>query len=225
VVTLAVRIDGLKAPGHGSRMQMILRVTTAIFGLFLGVNGTAAEKKARGPVEPHPVSKTFYVSGMSTPQQISDITAAVAKLPSVTAVKELTPTSGYVRVDFDTHKIASHLVAQTIMDQGPFTVMLKFEIPEYAAHAERIDALFAKLLAERQVKIESVDKKKGQFVLTYLPIKPDPADPRKVGFNPGHLGHPIHDAPPSGMGLTLRMTEAPRTGAGVAKGKRKGNVP
>jgi hypothetical protein len=204
-------------------MQTFLRTMAVILVLAGATTSTsaAAEKKAKGALEPHPISKTFYVSGVSNAEQIAAISSAVGKLPSVTAVKELTPTSGYVRVDFDTHKIASHLVAQTIMDQGAFTVTLKFEIPEYAANATKIDALFAKLLTERQVKIAPVDREKGQFVLTYLPIKPDPADPRKVGFNPGHLGHPIHDAPPAGMGLMLRMTEAPRGDAPAAKGKRK----
>jgi copper chaperone CopZ len=180
----------------------------------------AAEKKA-GPPElvPHPVNKTFYVSGVSTPAEIAAITTAIAKLPSVTAVKELTPASGYVRVAFDTHRIASHLIAQTIMDQGPFTVTLKFEVPEYASHSAKLDALFANLLKTRAVKIEATDAAKGRFVLTYLPIKPDPADPRKIGFNPGHLGHPIHDAPPKGLGLKLIMVEAPRSDAPPAKGK------
>jgi len=206
-------------------MQAILRVTVALLGLGLVASSMAAEKKAKGVLAPHPISKTFYVAGVNSAQQIDAINDAVAKLPSVTAVKELTPTSGYVRVDFDTHKIASHLVAQTIMDQGPFTVTLKFEIPEYANNCAKIDALFARLLKERQVKIDTVDATKGQFVLTYLPIKPDASDPRKVGFNPGHLGHPIHDAPPAGMGLTMRMTEAPRTGAEAKKSKRKANAP
>jgi hypothetical protein len=204
-----------------SAMQTILRVVTAVLVMASTVGLTAAEKKAKAALEPHPISKTFYVSGVSNAEQIAAITSAVGKLPSVTAVKELTPTSGYVRVDFDTHKIASHLIAQTIMDQGPFTVTLKFTIPEYAANAAKIDALFAKLLTERHVKIEPTDASTGKFVLTYLPIKPDPTDPRKVGFNPGHLGHPLHDAPPAGMGLTLRMTEEPRADAPAAKGKRK----
>jgi len=205
-------------------MQTLLRGMTMLLiltGAMVSTSSAAEKKAAKGVLEPHPISKTFYVSGVNNAEQIAAINSAVGKLPSVTAVKELTPTSGYVRVDFDTHKIASHLVAQTIMDQGAFTVTLKFEIPEYAANAAKIDALFAKLLTERKVKIEPVDREKGQFVLTYLPITPDPADPRKVGFNPGHLGHPLHDDPPAGMGLTLRMTEAPRTDAPAAKGKRK----
>ena len=191
-----------------------------ILALILVACAGAAEKKAAQPeLAPHPVNKTFYVSGVNTPAEISAITAAIAKLPSVTAVKELTPTSGYVRVAFDTHRIASHLIAQTIMDQGPFTVTLKFDVPDYASHAAKLDAHFAHLLKTRAVKIEATDRAKGHFVLTYLPIKPDPVDPRKIGFNPGHLGHPIHDAPPKGLGLKLIMVEAPRLDSSPAKAK------
>jgi hypothetical protein len=203
-------------------MQTMKLAMKMVLFLALIHSVSAAEKKAgKAELVPHPVNKTFYVSGVSNAAEISAITAAVTKLPSVTAVRELTPTSGYVRVAFDTHVIASHLIAQSIMDQGPFTVTLKLEIPEYASNATKIDALFAKLLTSQYVKIEPTDREKGRFVLTYLPIKPDPSNPRKVGFNPGHLGHPIHDAPPTGLGLTLKMIEAPAADGAVAKGARK----
>jgi hypothetical protein len=180
----------------------------------------ASKSPAKPALEPHPVNRTFYVSGVTDDEQVKKITEAISKLPSVTAVTEMTPTSGYVRVAFDTHKIASHLVAQAIMDQGPFTVTLKFQVPEYKDNAEKLDALFAKVGQQRHVKIEPTDKEKGDFTLTYLPIQPDPNDPRKVGFNYGHLGHPIHDPPPKGLGLTYKQIEQPG-GAPAKKGKGK----
>jgi hypothetical protein len=193
-----------------------------LLALALLPGAAAAEKKSgKAALVPHPVNKTFYVAGVSNATEVAAINAAIAKLQSVTGVKELSPTSGYARVAFDTHVIASHLVAQAIMDQGPFTVTLRFEVPEYAKNADKLDALFAKLLTTRQVGIEPTDREKGRFVLTYLPIKPDPNDPRKVGFNPGHLGHPIHDEPPAGMGLKLTIIEAPPAAGAAAKGKRK----
>jgi hypothetical protein len=69
------------------------------------------------------------------------------------------------------------------------------------------------------VKISTTDKTKGLFTLTYLPIKPDPTDLRKVGFNYGHLGHAIHDAPPTGMSLTFQRIEAGTPAP--TKGKKK----
>ena len=203
-------------------------LTAALFAILLAATTHAADapaqKAAEKPaLEPHPVVRAFYVAGVSTPDDVKKITDAVSKLPSVTNVSELTPTSGYVRVAFDTHKIASHLIAQTIRDQGNFTPTLKFQVPEYPQNAEKLDALFAKVEQQRHVKIEPTDKTKGEFTLTYLPITPDPKDPRKVGFNYGHLGHPIHDPAPKGLGLTFKQIEPPLppgTAAGK-KGKKK----
>jgi len=180
----------------------------------------APKTPAKPALEPHPVTRAFYVSGVTTEEQVKKITEAISKLSSVTAVSEMTPSSGYVRVAFDTHKIASHLIAQTITDQGPYTVTIKFQVPEYKDNAEKLDALFAKVSQQRHVKIEPTDKEKGDFTLTYLPIRPDPNDPRKVGFNYGHLGHPIHDPPPKGLGLTYKQIEPPGGAAGK-KGKGK----
>lgn len=175
----------------------------------------------KAALKPHPVTKTFYVSGVTTTADADKIMDAVKKLPSVTDVKELTPKSGYIRVAFDTHVIASHLIAQAIIENGGRDIHITFGVPEYAQNAEKLDALFAKIEKQRSVRIEAVDKAKGEFKLVYLPITPDPADPRKVGFNYGHLGHPVHDAPPKGLGLTFRQTDVPQPGAPAAKGKRK----
>src|SRR4051812_47420881 len=111
-------------------MKFIKIVLVAVLTLGLFPAARAAEKKAKGVLEPHPVDKTFYVSGVTNAEQVAAINSAVSKLPSVTAVKELTPTSGYVRVAFDTHKIASHLIAHKIMELGAYTVSLKFVLPD-----------------------------------------------------------------------------------------------
>lgn len=194
---------------------MLIRPVKTLFvilGLSFSLGAIAAEKKAKTKQgegqHPNPVTRTFYIAGVSSQRDVDKIAAAVAKLPSVTEVRELTPASGYVRVAFDTHAIFMHLIAQAIMDQGAFTVTQKFEVSGYAENRAKLDALFAKLRTERQVKIEPIEPAKGQFLLTFLPIKPDASDPRKVGFNPGHLGHPIHDAPPKGLGLMVRNLEA-----------------
>jgi len=172
-------------------------------------------------LKPHPVVKSFYVSGVKTTADADKIMDAVKKLPSVTDVKELTPKSGYIRVAFDTHVIASHLVAQAILNNGGRDVHITFAVPEYGQNAEKLDALFAKIEKQRSVKIEPLDKAKGEFKLVYLPITPDPNDPRKVGFNYGHLGHPVHDAPPKGLGLAFRQTDVPQPGSPATKAKRK----
>lgn len=182
---------------------------------------TFGAEKTKPALNPHPVVKTFNVSGVETKAAADKIMDAVKTLPSVTDVKELTPDSGYIRVAFDTHVIASHLIAQTIRDNGAKDVHITFEVSEYAQNSEKLDSLFAKIEKQRSVKIEPVDKAKGEFKLTYLPIVPDRSDPRKVGFNYGHLGHPVHDAPPKGLGLKFRQPDVPAPGSPAAKQKRK----
>jgi hypothetical protein len=203
---------------------MITRSPFPLLFAVLALPAAAAEKAApaQKPLEPHPVVKSFYVTGITTEADAAKVADAVRKLPSVTDVKELTAKSGYIRVAFDTHAIASHLIAQTIRNQGAENVYITFTVPDYTANADKLDALFAKVAKERFVKIEAQDKAKGVFKLTYLPITPDPSDPRKVGFNYGHLGHTVHDPPPRGLGLTFIQQDVPVPGAPAAKGKAKG---
>lgn len=210
---------------------MLMRLMSVVLFAALALPLIAADapaKKAAGktaskaPLEPHPVVKSFYVTGVSSEGDASKMIEAVKKLQSVTDVKELTATSGYIRVAFDTHRIASHLIAQTLLDNGAAGVYITFNVPDYSKNTEKLDALFAKISRERFVKIEAADAAKGAFKLTYLPIKPDPSDPRKVGFNYGHLGHPVHDPAPKGLGLAFNQQDVPVPGAAPkAKGKAK----
>lgn len=185
----------------------------------MALSAPAAEP-AKKALEPHPVVRSFYVDGVTEAGVVEKITGALRELPSVTQVTELTASSGYVRVAFDTHVIASHLVAQTMRDNGAASVHIAFRIPEYSQNAEKLDALFARIEGQRFVRIEAKDRSAGQFKLTYLPITPDPGDPRKVGFNYGHLGHPVHDPPPKGLGLSFQLQDAPGPGVPATKVKR-----
>lgn len=176
--------------------------------LFVVMLASALVAAEKGGQHPNPVTRTFYVAGVSRAEDAARITKAVAALPSVTEARDLTATSGYIIVSFDTHKILSHTVAQAIMNQGKFVVTQKFEIPGYQAHADELQKVFARVAEERHVKIEPADAK-GRFTLTFLPIQIDPKEPRKNGFNPGNLGHPVRDEPPKGLGLEIINLEAP----------------
>ena len=54
----------------------------------------------------------------------------------------------------------------------------------------------------QRVRIEPLDKTRGEFLVHLLPLQLDPAASGPQGFNGGHLNHPIHDPPPRGLGLT-----------------------
>src|SRR5262245_3259006 len=145
-----------------------------LFFALLAAGLVAAEKG--GGQHPNPVTRTFYIAGVSRAEDADRITKAVAALPSVTESRGLTPTSGHIIVSFDTHKILSHTVAQAIMNQGRFVVTQQFEIPGYKAHADELQKVFARIAEERHVKIEPADSTKGRFTLTFLPIQIDPKE-------------------------------------------------
>jgi len=172
---------------------------------------SAADKKpqAKG-FKPHPVNKTFYIKGDMNAAKAKEIEAKISGTKSVTKVEELTESSGYVRVAFDTHVITSHMIAMSIMDSGDFQVYLKIEIPEYDEHKAAVDKVFALLLEKQKVKITPSDDGKGHFTLTYLPIELKTENLRANGFNYGHLGHKIHDPAPRGLGLNIKFYEAPK---------------
>jgi hypothetical protein len=118
------------------------------------------------------------------------------KVKSVTKVDQLTPTSGLASVSFDHHAVTHQQIAQAIADAGAFKVSFRFIIPAYAANAEKVDAIFAKVKDE--VQIEATNKEKGEFVLRFLPLKAGQAGPHGIGFNFGKIGHPITDPAPKG---------------------------
>jgi hypothetical protein len=127
------------------------------------ITRAADQPAAKTPLTPHPVDRTFNIKGVKTAADVEKVTHALKKVRSVTDVSDLTPTSGYIKVHFDTHVISSSLVAQTIMDQGPFIVSFDFRVPEYAQNAAKLDALFRKVERERSVKISTTDETKGLF--------------------------------------------------------------
>ncbi len=77
-------------------------------------------------------------------------------------------------------------------------------MPEYSQgdNAAKVDAVFAGKRLNQRVRIDPLDKTKGEFFVHLLPLQIDPAATGPQGFNGGHLNHPIHDPPPRGLGLT-----------------------
>lgn len=183
-------------------------ITAGLLACWPAMSASAAEPTQTRT--PHPVTATFYVSNVVCGQCVEAISQSVRKVPSVTAVESLSPESGYARISFDTHVSSYHQIADAISRTPPehgqtYVPSLYFEVAQYAEgeNAARIDAVFARL-ADR-VRIKPLDRQGGQFVLHFLPLKIDPKKDGPQGFNAGHLGHPINDPPPKGLGLTMRI--------------------
>jgi copper chaperone CopZ len=182
-------------------------LSAALIAAFVSL-AAAQEKKE---VKPNPVKATFYISGMQCSRCVDAIEASVKKVPSVTAVN-VSEAGGYAQVSFDTHTSSYHQIAQAIADAEPqhgdkYAATLKLKAPDYAKadNAAKIDAIFAK---EKQfVRVEAVNKNKGEFTLHFLPLKVDAAKKAPQGWNAGKFGHPIHDEAPKGLGLPFQIVK------------------
>lgn len=172
-----------------------------------------AAKKKPGPTEPLPQTRTFFIDGVKTEADVKAITEAAMKVTSVTKVDKLTPESGFANISFDHHAVTHQQIAQAIADAGPFQVTFRFAVPQYAAHAEALDAIFAKV--KDQVDIQPTNKENGEFVLRFLPLKSG------KGFNLGRIGHPIADAPPKGLGLKIISVSKPASKAPAKKPRKQ----
>ncbi len=185
-------------------MKRLLSLTIA---LIAAASLEAAEKK---PVEPHPTTQTYYISNVTSDQEVTRISEALQKVKSFANIKDLTPKTGYGNISFDSHVNSFHEIAQAIADAGPqnakkHEVTMKLRVPDYAKgdNAAKVDEVFAKQKAD--VTVECVDKTKGEFVLHFLPLKVDATKQGPQGFNGGKFGHPIHDPAPNGLGLVFSI--------------------
>jgi copper chaperone CopZ len=174
-------------------------------------------KKAPGTRNPHPTTLVFDLSRAGLPKDQDAIRSSLTKLKGVSAVA-VDPKGRSVRVEFDSHAISFHQVAQAIADARTATgkdydPRLQIEVPQYAQadNAAKVDAILSAKRLGQRVRVEALDKSRGLFVLRFSPLKLDPALAGPHGFNGGHLNHPIHDVPPRGLGLEFRYNGDPKT--------------
>jgi copper chaperone CopZ len=182
-------------------MKSILPAIALVLGTVLAAFAADAKK-----VVPHPVTVTYYVSHVECSSCVETIKDAVLKLPSVTDV-DLTEDQPYARIKFDSHVVSYHQIAQAILSSEPgaekYAPLIKLRIPDYAKgeNAGKIDAIFAR--HKDQVRVEPISKDKGEFKVVFLPLKTNAAAKGPQGWNMGKFWHPIHDAPPAGLGLAI----------------------
>jgi hypothetical protein len=189
--------------------QVGLRLLPVLALLVGGTVWAAAPAKKPGPNEPSPQTRTFFIAGVASDADVKAITDAVMKVKSVTKVAGLTAASGFANISFDHHAVTHQQIAQGIADAGRFQATFRFVVPDYAANAAKVDAIFAKVKDE--VRIEATDKEKGQFVLHFLPLKAGTPGPHGIGFNFGKIGHPLMDPAPKGLGLKMQSISAGAT--------------
>jgi len=160
---------------------------------------------------PHPVTLTFYISGVECGSCVDAISESVKRVKSVTAVK-MDPADSFANISFDTHVSSAHQIAQAVADATPvhdkhYVATLKMTVPAYAkdGNTAKVDDVFAK--RADWVKVETVNKAKGEFVIRFLPLKLDKSKEGPQGWNPGHFGHAVHDPAPKGLGLAFTLAK------------------
>jgi copper chaperone CopZ len=207
LASVALFQDDWSVNSRSYLLPILLLVCTLAFTVPGAIKAEAPAKATPGPNDPSPQTRTFFIEGVKSDADVKAITDAVMKVKSVTKVAGLSSASGFANISFDHHAVTHQQIAQAIADAGAFKASFRFAIPEYAAHAEKIDALFAKLKDE--VTIDCTNKEKGEFTLHFLPLKPSEPSPHGVGFNFGKIGHPVSDPPPKGLGLKFVNVNPP----------------
>ena len=188
------------------------RILAFVFSAAFGMAGclvcAVAADDPTDAYQPHTPTLIFYLSNATRPEDAEAIRASVQKLASVKKINADTD-RGFVQVRFDSHVVSFHQVAEAIAAAGillgkKYDPRLRIRVPEYsqAANAAKVDAIFAGKRLNQRVKVEPVDKTKGDFIVHFLPLQIPAGGTGPQGFNGGHLNHPIHDPPPRGLGLT-----------------------
>ncbi len=196
----------MNSPNGKLRAKSVRLIHLAtIFGLW--VSSAFCSFAASGTRNPHIVHLIFYLSNADSPRDAEVLTSSLHKIKSADQVTVDTQ-HGYLLVQFDSHAVSYHQVAQAIADAGHeagriYDPRLKIQVPEYAAgtNTAHVNGIFAAKRLNQHVHIEPVDKTKGVFLVHFLPLVIDPAVVGPQGFNGGHLNHPISDPPPRGLGL------------------------
>jgi hypothetical protein len=200
----------MSAPGPRMKEDVTrVLLSYAMATILLGASLRASASDPR-VAKPHTVTRAFFVSGVLTDASVSRIEEDVRKLSGVSSVNGLTSTSGCVRVISDNRTVSDHVIAQTILDAGAHSVALRFQVPEYPQHAERIDTRLARLMRDCSVKIDPIDQTIGTFSLTFLPITIEQGRLSQMGFSGHRLFHSIASPSPEGLGLTLRWVASAR---------------
>lgn len=170
----------------------------------------AAEKPAPAAKT---VTLTFYVAGVECPSCIYSVWQSINGIKGVTDINVQQRIDSYANVTFDPAKVSAHQIAQAVTNAWPlhgkpYVASLTLRVPGYdkGGNAAKVDAVFA--AQKPWVKFEPLDKSKGEFVVSFLPLKADDKKTGPQGWNPDTLTRALHDSAPKGLGLEVEFEKA-----------------
>ena len=174
---------------------------------LLAAGSFAAEKPA---ADPHSATLTFYLGGVECPSCIYSVWQSVNEVKGVADAELQQRIDSFANVTFDTRVASAQQIAQAVTDAialhgKPYDATLRMRVPDYPknGNAARVDAVFAR--HKQWVKIEALDKTKGEFVLSFLPLKLGGKKAVPQGWNPDAFTRALHDPAPKGLGLDVQF--------------------
>ncbi|MBI5802624.1 MAG: hypothetical protein HZA92_18115 [Verrucomicrobia bacterium] len=169
-----------------------------------------AADKARPAAKAAPITATFYITDVKCSSCASSIDESLRKLPTVTKIEDLSENTGFAVITFDPAVVSHHQVAQAVFAAAPvhgdpYLATLKFSIADYAKgdNAAKVDAVIAKNKSE--VRIELKNKAKGEFLLSFEPLRVDGAKKGPQGWTLEQFRSAIQEPAPKGLGLTFSL--------------------
>lgn len=172
----------------------------------LTLSAQAADKAAKGA----PISATFYITDVKCSSCASSIDESLRKLPTVTKVDDLSENTGFAIITFDPAVISHHQVAQAVFAAAPvhgdaYVATVKLSIPDYAKgdNAAKVDAVIAK--HKNDVRIELKNKAKGEFLVSFEPLRVDAAKKGPQGWTVEAFRAAIAEPAPKGLGLAFSV--------------------
>jgi copper chaperone CopZ len=176
---------------------------TFALALFLAPSVIASEQE---------VTMTFFMTGLECPSCVYTVTSSISDVKGVSEVKLESILDGFANVTFDSRKASAHQIAQAVTDAyalhgTPYSAVLKLRIPDYAKNdnAAKVDAVFA--AQKNLVKLVVIDRAKGEFFLSFQPLKVDAAKKEPQGLVLQDLLAALTKPHPLGLGLTVEVVQ------------------
>lgn len=183
-------------------VHLMKNATLALICL-LAAGSFAAETPSAGP---RADTLTFFIEGVECPSCIYSVWQSINGIKGVSDINVQQRIDSYATVTFDPAKVSAHQIAQAVTDAWPlhgkpYVASLTLRVPDYGqeGNAAKVDAVLA--AQKPWVKFEPLDKSKGEFVVSFLPLKPDKKKTGPQGWNPDTLTRALHDSAPNGLGL------------------------
>lgn len=173
---------------------------TVLFSLLLSFPLHAEEK-------PSPAKTVFVVSGLECGSCVYMVQHQLSQTAGIAEVEVMQGIEGCARVNYDPKLVSEHQIAQAVREAPglhgtPYIATLKLRIPNYAANAARVKALFDSW--RPAVEMEVWDEKQGVLIVYFTELKRDSKGAFPRGWSLAQLAWGLK---PLGLSFELQAPE------------------